>query len=171
VNRIEPQRDFFGAFHPTDQAVNGFHTASADCCPMRAIPGLDPNPPLTDVRFPGGQFIQGLSACQRPMEERRSAPSYLQEAASRARQARANAAAALAGFDAVVAQALKETEQALSTYGRRAGSPPGVVRRSGEGTPVFEMGALRQIGWIRTRAGRPSRAAPQHRCEDAIGSR
>jgi outer membrane protein TolC len=32
------------------------------------------------------------------------------------RQAKANAAAALAGFDAVVLQALKETEQALASY-------------------------------------------------------
>ena len=36
---------------------------------------------------------------------------------ARVRQAKANAAAALAGFDAVVLQALKETEQALATYG------------------------------------------------------
>jgi NodT family efflux transporter outer membrane factor (OMF) lipoprotein len=35
---------------------------------------------------------------------------------ARVRQAKANAAAALAGFDAVVLQALKETEQALATY-------------------------------------------------------
>ena len=36
---------------------------------------------------------------------------------ARVRQAKANEAAALAGFDAVVLQALKETEQALATYG------------------------------------------------------
>jgi NodT family efflux transporter outer membrane factor (OMF) lipoprotein len=35
---------------------------------------------------------------------------------ARVRQAKANAAAALAGFDSVVLQALKETEQALATY-------------------------------------------------------
>ncbi len=35
---------------------------------------------------------------------------------ARVRQAKANAVAALAGFDAVVLQALKETEQALATY-------------------------------------------------------
>jgi outer membrane protein, multidrug efflux system len=36
---------------------------------------------------------------------------------ARVAQAKANAAAALAGFDAVVLQALKETEQSLATYG------------------------------------------------------
>jgi NodT family efflux transporter outer membrane factor (OMF) lipoprotein len=36
---------------------------------------------------------------------------------ARVRQAKANAVAALAGFDSVVLQALKETEQALATYG------------------------------------------------------
>jgi outer membrane protein TolC len=36
---------------------------------------------------------------------------------ARIRQARANAAAALASFDGSVLQALKETEQALATYG------------------------------------------------------
>jgi NodT family efflux transporter outer membrane factor (OMF) lipoprotein len=36
---------------------------------------------------------------------------------ARVRQAKANAAAALGGFDAVVLQALKETEQALASYG------------------------------------------------------
>jgi len=36
---------------------------------------------------------------------------------ARVAQARANAAAAVAGFDAVVLQALKETEQSLATYG------------------------------------------------------
>jgi NodT family efflux transporter outer membrane factor (OMF) lipoprotein len=45
--------------------------------------------------------------------------SFPNQAAPRARirQAKANEAAALAGFDAVVLQALKETEQALATYG------------------------------------------------------
>jgi outer membrane protein TolC len=36
---------------------------------------------------------------------------------ARVRQAKANARAALAGFDSTVLQALKETEQALATYG------------------------------------------------------
>jgi hypothetical protein len=53
----------------------------------RAIAGGWTRPKPASVRFPGGQFIQRLSACQRPMEERRSAPSYLQEAASHARAA------------------------------------------------------------------------------------
>ena len=36
---------------------------------------------------------------------------------ARVRQAKANAAAQLAGFDAAVLRALKETEQSLATYG------------------------------------------------------
>ncbi len=45
--------------------------------------------------------------------------SFPDQAAPRARlrQAKANAAAALAGFDATVLQALKETEQSLAEYG------------------------------------------------------
>jgi outer membrane protein TolC len=45
--------------------------------------------------------------------------SFPDQAAPRARlrQAKANAAAALAGFDATVLQALKETEQSLAAYG------------------------------------------------------
>ena len=67
--------------------------------------------------------------------------TFPNEAAPRARvrQAKANAAAALAGFDTVVLQALKETEQALSTYGAELDRRQALSEAQERAHQVFDM--------------------------------
>jgi outer membrane protein, multidrug efflux system len=67
--------------------------------------------------------------------------TFPNEAAPRARvrQAKANAAAALAGFDAVVLQALRETEQALSTYGAELDRRQALSEAQERAHKVFDM--------------------------------
>jgi len=67
--------------------------------------------------------------------------TFPNEAAPRARvrQAKANSAAALAGFDTVVLQALKETEQALSTYGAELDRRQALSEAQERAHQVFDM--------------------------------
>ncbi len=126
-----------------------------DYGPMILPPLPDPNPPLADVRFPGGEFI-----CQRPMEERRSAPSNLQEAAPRARAAgKGQRCCGARGLRCRRTPGAQETGQALSTYGAeldRRQALSDALRRGH--TKYSRCDALRQIGWFRTRG--PKRTKP-----------
>jgi NodT family efflux transporter outer membrane factor (OMF) lipoprotein len=58
---------------------------------------------------------------------------------ARVRQAKANAAATLAGFDAVVLQALKETEQALARYGAELDRRQSLVEAQDKARQAFGM--------------------------------
>ncbi len=74
---------------------------------------------------------------------------------------------ARAGFDAVVFQALNETEQA-AYLSRRTGSPPGFVRLSGGHTTYSRWDALRQIGVtlsLRSRNARGGSRRPPRRID------
>jgi NodT family efflux transporter outer membrane factor (OMF) lipoprotein len=76
---------------------------------------------------------------------------------ARVRQAKAGAAAALASFDSVVLQALKETEQALATYGSELDHRQALVEAQGKAQRAFDMahdqflaGALSQLELLTT---------------------
>jgi outer membrane protein, multidrug efflux system len=58
---------------------------------------------------------------------------------ARVRQAKANAVAALAGFDSVVLQALKETEQALATYGAELDRRQALADAQDKAQRTFDM--------------------------------
>jgi NodT family efflux transporter outer membrane factor (OMF) lipoprotein len=58
---------------------------------------------------------------------------------ARVRQAKSNAAAALASFDAVVLQALKETEQALSAYGAELDRRQALSEAQARAHKTFDM--------------------------------
>jgi NodT family efflux transporter outer membrane factor (OMF) lipoprotein len=58
---------------------------------------------------------------------------------ARVRQAKANAAAALAGFDSVVLQALKETEQTLATYGAELDRREALADAQDKAQKAFDM--------------------------------
>jgi NodT family efflux transporter outer membrane factor (OMF) lipoprotein len=58
---------------------------------------------------------------------------------ARVRQAKANAVAALAGFDGVVLQALKETEQALASYGAELDRRQSLSEAQDRAHQAFEM--------------------------------
>ena len=58
---------------------------------------------------------------------------------ARVRQAKANAAAALAGFDAVVLQALKETEQALAGYAAELDRRQSLAEAQDKARQAFDM--------------------------------
>jgi len=58
---------------------------------------------------------------------------------ARVRQAKAAAAAALAGFDAVVLQALKETEQALAAYGSELDRRAALAEAQSRAREAFDM--------------------------------
>jgi len=58
---------------------------------------------------------------------------------ARIRQAKANTAAALAGFDAVVLQALKETEQALALYGAELDHRQALAEAQDRAQKAFDM--------------------------------
>jgi NodT family efflux transporter outer membrane factor (OMF) lipoprotein len=58
---------------------------------------------------------------------------------ARVAQAKANAAAALAGFDAVVLQALKETEQSLATYGAELDRRQALADAQGSAQQAFDL--------------------------------
>jgi NodT family efflux transporter outer membrane factor (OMF) lipoprotein len=58
---------------------------------------------------------------------------------ARIRQAKANEAAALAGFDAVVLQALKETEQSLATYGSELDRRQALAEVQSKAHRAFEL--------------------------------
>jgi len=58
---------------------------------------------------------------------------------ARVRQAKANEAAALASFDSVVLQALKETEQALATYGAELDRRQALAEAQDKAQKAFDM--------------------------------
>jgi NodT family efflux transporter outer membrane factor (OMF) lipoprotein len=60
-------------------------------------------------------------------------------ARAQVRQAKANTAAALAGFDSVVLQALKETEQALATYGSELDRRQALAEAQDRSQKAFDM--------------------------------
>ena len=72
---------------------------------------------------------------------------------ARIHQAKAGAAAALAGFDSTVLQALKETEQSLATYSAELDHRAGAGRRPGQGAAGLRHGARPVPGRLDQHAG------------------